>query len=123
MFQHLFDSSKKSDGLLSKTAVILVTHASHFLSRVDKILVLSKGNTIFYGNWVQLSNAQPHDQEALSVINSIRFSIQENHQGKKSDSNESKNIEGRMGSIEETKANTSLDDGILMTGKFMHRNF
>lgn len=76
VFEHLFDS--KEDGLLANTAVCLVTHAAHFLSRVDHILVLVRGGKVaFSGEWSNLLNARTDDDESQAVIDSICSSVQE----------------------------------------------
>jgi len=77
VFERLFDSSGDAHSLLSKSAVVLVTHAAHFLSRVDTILVLVKGKAAFTGSWNDLLKAEPEDMEAREAIQSICSSVQE----------------------------------------------
>ena len=48
MFNGLFDGE---DGILKDCGVILVTHAVHFLPRVQKILVMFDGSCSFMGTW------------------------------------------------------------------------
>ena len=42
IFERLFESSNNGSGLLSKSAVVLVTHVAHFLSRVEKYWFLTR---------------------------------------------------------------------------------
>lgn len=81
IFEHLFDASIKNHSLLSKTAVLLVTHAAHFLSRVDKIMVLVNGKTAFQGTWDEMVVAKPSDPDALEAVLSICSSVQERNEG------------------------------------------
>jgi len=77
IFERLFDSSRNQKSLLSQSAVVLVTHASHFLSRVDKIVVLVKGKQAFLGNWDELGVASTSDLATKEAISSLRSSVQE----------------------------------------------
>ena len=79
VFERLFDSSTGSGALLSKSAVLLVTHAAHFLSRVDNIMVLVNGESAFHGNWGELLSIDlnQRDHGVQEVISSMRSSIQE----------------------------------------------
>jgi hypothetical protein len=64
-------------GLFANTAVVLVTHASHFLKRVDSLLVLVNGRSVFVGEWGDLASCHPTDPNELDAIESIRSSVQE----------------------------------------------
>mmetsp|Transcript_13592 Transcript_13592/g.25525 ORF Transcript_13592/g.25525 Transcript_13592/m.25525 type:complete len:1381 (-) Transcript_13592:42-4184(-) len=77
IFDRLFDSSEGKETLLSESAVILVTHAAHFLSRVDKIMVLVKGKSVFTGTWSSLLTAKSIDVGANEVLKSLCSSVQE----------------------------------------------
>lgn len=79
IFENLFDtSSKNPDRLLSNSAVVLVTHATHFLSRVNNITVLLRGSSIFSGTWDQMSKEMlSADTEAMEVLTNLRASVQE----------------------------------------------
>lgn len=85
IFENLFDSSGGRETLLSNSAVMLVTHAAHFLSRVDKILVLAKGEAKFTGSWEELLSVELHDSGAREVITSIRSSLQEKDESSEDD--------------------------------------
>eukprot|EP00984_Skeletonema_dohrnii_P028078 scaffold17909_cov127-Skeletonema_dohrnii-CCMP3373.AAC.3 len=54
--QRLFDNVFDNSTLLQNSGTILVTHAEHVLKRVDKILVLDRGQSIFCGTWAQLQS-------------------------------------------------------------------
>ena len=75
IFDQLFDS--KNDTLLSSSAVVLVTHAAHFLNRVDGILVVVDGAVSFSGSWDELLEYKSDDATSMAAIESIRSSVQE----------------------------------------------
>lgn len=76
--RHVFNGLIKSPtALLKGTAVVLVTHASHFLSRVDKILVLVAGENKFLGTWEELSRFNAADPDTQSLVESFRLAPQE----------------------------------------------
>lgn len=77
VFEKLFKPTR--GGLFSNTAVVLVTHASHFLKRVDSLLVLVNGKSVFFGEWGDLALCQPTDASELDAIEAIRSSVQEAH--------------------------------------------
>jgi ABC-type multidrug transport system fused ATPase/permease subunit len=77
VFEKLFKPT--TPGLFSNTAVVLVTHASHFLKRVDSLLVLVNGRSVFVGEWDDLVSCHPTDPNELDAIESIRSSVQEEH--------------------------------------------
>ena len=69
------------NAFLKDSAVILVTHASYFLNRVDQIVVIVEGCRKFVGSWNQLSDFQTRDEMTLRTIDDIRLSIQETRCG------------------------------------------
>ena len=85
VFERLFKQS--GNGLLSNTATVLVTHASHFLNRVNEIMVVVDGSIPFCGTWDNLMEVDEDDPKAKLAIDSIRAAIQE-------DGNYHDNIEG-----------------------------
>ena len=122
IFERLFESSNAThtngSKLLSQSAVVLVTHASHFLSRVDEILVLAKGKSAFIGNWDELLTVTPEDPVAREVISSICSSVQEKDEDpvvadRADQSKDSKETSVAVG-IADQKGE---EHGILMTGK------
>jgi hypothetical protein len=54
-----------------------VTHAAHFLNRVDEILVAVDGSVKFRGNWGALTDFKSDDSTAQAAIDFIRSSVQE----------------------------------------------
>lgn len=66
------------NALLSNAAVVLVTHTSHFLHGVDKILVIVDGSVKFQGSWGNLVAFNPQDEKTEGAIEFLRQSIQEN---------------------------------------------
>eukprot|EP00522_Entomoneis_paludosa_P016423 CAMPEP_0172447702 /NCGR_PEP_ID=MMETSP1065-20121228/6951_1 /TAXON_ID=265537 /ORGANISM="Amphiprora paludosa, Strain CCMP125" /LENGTH=1365 /DNA_ID=CAMNT_0013199065 /DNA_START=11 /DNA_END=4108 /DNA_ORIENTATION=+ len=68
---------KGRNALFADCAVVLVTHASHFLNLVDQILIVVDGHNKFYGNWNELASFHPLDESTARAINHIRSSIQE----------------------------------------------
>ena len=68
---------KSRDALFSQAAVVLVTHASHFLSQVDRIAVVVDGKNKFLGTWDELTQFQPTDEATKSAVESIRTAVQE----------------------------------------------
>ncbi len=80
IFENLFDTSTSNpDRLLSNSAVVLVTHASHFLSRVDNITVIVRGSSVFSGTWDEMGSdiLLFPDKEAKDFIINLRTSVQE----------------------------------------------
>ena len=69
------------DGLFSDRAVVLVTHASHFLNRVDEIVIVAAGRCVFSGSWRDLEDCRPEDRFEADAVNAIRNSVQEEHSG------------------------------------------
>ena len=68
---------KGPEAFLQNTATILVTHASHFLSEVDKIVVIVDGRNEFSGTWKELQAFEATDMVTENAITHIRQSIQE----------------------------------------------
>lgn len=58
-------------------AVVLVTHASHLLNRVDNILLVVDGRNKFYGTWEKLSAFEPVDMETKIAVDHLRSTVQE----------------------------------------------
>ena len=99
VFDSLFLSSGPGiQGVLRNSATVLVTHAIHFLPRVDRILVLEKGYPKFCGTWCELQEAQGN------VIESIQSSEHGNVD----------QLAGGMGQKTHLDGLTD-EDGIIMT--------
>ena len=77
--RRVFDRLFKQSGnkLLANAAVILVTHASHFLHRVDQIMVVVDGGVSFSGSWSELSKFKADDPKSKLAIESIQNAVQE----------------------------------------------
>jgi len=75
----VFDQVLKSpdSDLLGSSAIVLVTHASHFLHRVDQIVVLVDGKAAFQGSWNDLTSFESTDPSTESAIDAIKHSVQE----------------------------------------------
>jgi ABC-type multidrug transport system fused ATPase/permease subunit len=74
---------KGQTALFSNAAVVLVTHASHFLSRVDNIIVLVDGKNEFTGSWAELMSFQATDEKVVQFIDFTRSSVQEDNASSK----------------------------------------
>jgi hypothetical protein len=75
IFDRLIKSPSAS--ILSESAIVLVTHAAHFLNRVDLLMVVVEGEAKFLGTWADLSGFTPDDQKTRDAIEYIRSSVQE----------------------------------------------
>ncbi|KAL7549818.1 hypothetical protein ACHAWF_013061 [Thalassiosira exigua] len=75
LFDNLFAKDGGS-GVLRDCGVVLVTHAINVLRRVDKILVLDRGEAIFYGTYDELQSFQIDDIHRMTKIKSMRSSLQ-----------------------------------------------
>lgn len=117
IFERLFDSSGGKETLLSDSAVILVTHAAHFLSRVDKILVLFNGESKFIGDWNGLLSFNPEDKETRDMVLSIRSSLQEGDSSSEDDESKATGKTQKT-SKHQSKDNTNSNETI-MTGKLI----
>ena len=72
---------KAPDALFSGSAVVLVTHASHFLSQVDRLVVIVNGKNKFHGTWKELSTYEPEDGDTRRAVEYIKSSVQEEDPG------------------------------------------
>ena len=104
---------KSPNALFSDSAIVLVTHASHFLNRINKILVIVDGKNRFLGSWQELSSFHTGDAKTESAIEHIRSSVQEetaakdddwamqrsNHYG--ADGDDSEDLKGELMTVEE----------------------
>lgn len=70
---------RSRNAFFKDTAVVLVTHASHFLNRVDKVLVMVDGSSKFYGSWSELGSFIPSDKKTKGAIEFIQSAVQEGH--------------------------------------------
>lgn len=74
VFERLISSNL---ALLKDKAVVLVTHASHFITHraVDKILLMVDGQNRFLGSSEELANFHPTDENTLRAVEHIKSSI------------------------------------------------
>jgi ATP-binding cassette subfamily C (CFTR/MRP) protein 1 len=70
---------RSRNAFFKDTAVVLVTHASHFLNRVDKVLVMIDGSNKFFGSWSELGSFNPSDKKTKGAIESLQKAVQEGH--------------------------------------------
>lgn len=90
IFDQLFDRTRST--LLRSSAIVLVTHAAHFLNRVDEILVVVDGSVKFRGNWGALTDFKSDESTAQAAIDFIRSSVQESGDHILADDSESFNV-------------------------------
>ncbi len=77
LFDNIFDKNvHNKERLLQNSGTILVTHAEHVLKRVDKILVLDRGQSIFCGTWAELQSFEPENNRHSATLKSMRSSAQ-----------------------------------------------
>jgi len=80
LFDNLFDKVHDVGSLLHNSGVVLVTHSQHILQRVNKILVLDNGESIFYGSWTELQSFESiNDRHRhTTTLKSMKSSLQLN---------------------------------------------
>jgi ABC-type sulfate/molybdate transport systems ATPase subunit len=72
---------KAKNALFSNAAVVLVTHAAHFLSQVDRLTIIVDGKNVFIGSWAELVKFEPGDEATKLAVESILSSVQEQSAG------------------------------------------
>jgi len=95
--------------LLSGSATILVTHAAHFLSQVDRIMFVSGGRVQFSGTWKELL-----EDKTIDAIDHIRSSVQEDSNDW-NPSGSGEGLEGRKSFKVGARASTLLSGKKIMT--------
>ncbi|KAL7574900.1 hypothetical protein ACA910_010731 [Epithemia clementina (nom. ined.)] len=87
---------KGKNALFKSSAVLLVTHSSHLLNMVDRILVIVDGHNKFLGSWRELGVFHPSDEKTRIAVDHIRSSVQEDakYDEDSSDLNNGKTDEG-----------------------------
>jgi ABC-type multidrug transport system fused ATPase/permease subunit len=98
------------DALLRDSAVLLVTHASHFITNraVDKILLVVDGRNQFIGTWEGLSGFHPTDENTLRAVEHIKSSVREDTEESDSD------VEGEDKEDEEDEKGNKKQKGRLI---------
>jgi ABC-type multidrug transport system fused ATPase/permease subunit len=83
------------DALLRNSAVLLVTHASHFISHraVDKVLLMVNGRNEFLGTWEELTtfNDEEHDEQTRRAVDHIQSQVRENTEDDEAEGEKEKN--------------------------------
>jgi len=79
---------KGPNAFFATSAVVLVTHASYFLNRVDNVMVFVEGENKSLGKWSDLASFEAKDDKTKGAVDFIRCSVQENaqHEGDSGDS-------------------------------------
>ena len=117
VFEKLFKSSDVD--LLANSAIILVTHAAHFLHLVDQILVLVDGRAAFVGKYNDLSTSkcQKNDFAAIEAINAILSAVKEDTSTDVDGSNHARGGSKMVKSKKSSVSNEMIKngDGDLMT--------
>ena len=78
LFNNLFDNVHDAGSLMHNCGVVLVTHSQHILQRVDNILVLDKGESIFCGSWADLQLFETDNAQHKATLKSMKSSLQLN---------------------------------------------
>eukprot|EP00986_Skeletonema_menzelii_P001791 scaffold489_cov80-Skeletonema_menzelii.AAC.3 len=78
LFNNLFDNVHDAGSLMHNCGVVLVTHSQHILQRVDNILVLDKGESIFCGSWTDLQLFETDNAQHKATLKSMKSSLQLN---------------------------------------------
>jgi ATP-binding cassette, subfamily C (CFTR/MRP), member 1 len=74
----IFDNLRS---LLAGSAIVLVTHAAHFLSQVDQIALVSDSRVQFLGTWSELMDFEPEGAKTRDAVDHFRSSVQEESTG------------------------------------------
>eukprot|EP00980_Cylindrotheca_fusiformis_P019578 scaffold6784_cov108-Cylindrotheca_fusiformis.AAC.20 len=74
------------NGLLRESAVILVTHAAHFISNraIDQILVVVDGANRFLGSWDDLATFEATDANTKRAVDYIKSTVREDTENESS---------------------------------------
>lgn len=85
------------DSLFRESAVILVTHAAHFISHraVDKILMLVDGSNQFLGSWEDLASFEPTDENTKRAVDYIKSTVREDTEKENDSEEEYSNVEDK----------------------------
>lgn len=102
------------EALLKDKAVLLVTHASHFITHkaVDRILLMVDGQNQFLGSWEELAHFHPTDENTLRAVDHIKSSVRE-------DTGESDNEEEQSTDGEKDGKDNEGDEGIKKKGRLI----
>ena len=101
VFDGLFSVANEREGILRNAGVVLVTHAEHFLPRVDKILAMVRGEPTFFGTYEELRDFAGSNESTAAIVD---FNSSDNEGDKQ------KKKASRL-----RKDGTKEEDGIIMT--------
>ena len=104
---------KGRTALFSNVAVVLVTHASHFLNRVDNILLLVDGKNQFTGSWSDLLLFQPNEEKVVQFVDFMRAAVQEDDEPSSKD-------EAIVTVAQKSRANESVADNLMTVEEREH---
>ena len=84
VFERLISSN---EALLKDKAVVLVTHASHFITHrsINKILLIVDGQNRFLGSWDEIAHFHPSDENTIRAVNHIKSTVREDTAENQSD--------------------------------------
>jgi hypothetical protein len=110
----IFENLKE---VLRDSAIVLVTHAAHFLSQVDKIVLVSNNRAQFTGTWDELMHFEPMDSKTRDAVEHIRSSIQEDKTSMKPENPNMSlsNSQRRNGNAGNGRASTRASGQKIMT--------
>jgi ABC-type methionine transport system ATPase subunit len=91
------------NGILRSAGTILVTHSIQFLSRVDKILVLSDGAPSFFGTWAELQLFQGSKGNLIESIQQNCQEVEKNSRSGELEEGQTANEGGLIMTVEERK--------------------
>jgi ABC-type multidrug transport system fused ATPase/permease subunit len=126
VFERLLSASASSEqphhqhrhpALLRNSAVLLVTHASHFISHhaIDQILLIAEGRNQFLGTWEELTVFKPTNEVSRRAVEFIQSSVRESTQEEEHDGEDEADEQGladiKMVPTTETSA-TSKDEEV-----------
>lgn len=103
---------KGPQALLRESAVVLVTHAAHFLNQVDRIVLVVAGKCAFNGSWDELTQFESDDERTKRGIDTLRSSAME----KSSHGESTLKIEKQSGPFNRENKDV-VDAGKLMTAE------
>mmetsp|Transcript_7157 Transcript_7157/g.10475 ORF Transcript_7157/g.10475 Transcript_7157/m.10475 type:complete len:1354 (-) Transcript_7157:106-4167(-) len=114
MFDRLL---RNDDSPLAGSAIVLVTHAAHFLNRCDSVVLLVEGKMRFRGTWTELGSYQSLDAATMVAVESIRSAVQEGEEVVEADTaNGSSKVASEGKPVEQREPSTvDKQGGELMT--------
>ena len=83
------------EALFRQSAVLLVTHAAHFISHrgIDRILLLVDGSNRFLGTWDDLVSFEPQDDNTRRAVDYIKSHVREDAENSDEEKEEQEELE------------------------------